>query len=86
VAPLDELSSKLSGALAEHLGGVGDDETLTAIIEVNEPGYVPGAADRRAPISEKLFTANVQRRRLGDLQRDPRVVSIELSERLGRID
>ncbi len=78
--------SKLGGSLLDWLAGVGGDTTLEAIIKVDEPGYVPLVADRRATISDTLFTANVQRGQLGELESDPRVVSIELNERLGRID
>ncbi|GEM_PF-3336230 len=81
-----EPQSKVGGSLVDGLAGVGGDATLDAIIKVDEAGYVPPVAERRATISDTLFTANVKRGQLGELERDPRVVSIELNERLGRID
>jgi hypothetical protein len=64
--------------------GEGADETVSAVVEVREPGYVPNAARRRSAISATLFTAEVERRRLPDLERDPLVVSVELGRPLHR--
>ena len=87
VEPIDQLGGrKLRGPLADSLADVAAGETLAAIVKVNEAGYVPDATDPRARISETLFTANVRRELLGALEDDPRVVSVELSERLGLID
>lgn len=77
---------KVSGPLAQSLDDVDPDELLSAIVKVNEAGYVPEAADERARVSETLFTANVRRAALDKLEDDPRVVSVELSKRLGLID
>jgi hypothetical protein len=87
VEPIDRGGArKVSGPLADELGDVPANETLSAIVKVSEAGYVPEAADQRARISDTLFTANVRRDLLGALEDDPRVVSVELSERLGLID
>ena len=59
-----------------------EDDTLAAIVKVREPGYVPSAAHRRTAISDTLFTADVRRGRLSELEHDPLVVSVELSRRL----
>ena len=62
------------------------DDTVSAVVEVREPGYVPSVARRRAAISPTIFTADVERRLLGDLEDDPLVVSVELSRPLHRSD
>lgn len=74
--------TKVGGALAARLARVGDHEQLTAIVKVAEPGYVPEGVIRRAAISQTLFTATLIRRQLAALERDARVVSVELSRRL----
>lgn len=81
-----EGARKVSGPLADSLGDMPANETLSAVVKVNEAGYVPDATDQRARISDTLFTANVRRDLLDALEEDPRVVSVELSERLGLID
>jgi hypothetical protein len=81
-----EGGAKVSGPLASSLGDLDPDEMLSAIVKVNESGYVPKAADERSRASDKLFTANVRRSDLGALAKDARVESVELSERLGLID
>lgn len=81
-----EGARKVSGPLADSLGDMPANETLSAVVKVNEAGYVPEATDQRARISDTLFTANVRRDLLDALEEDPRVVSVELSERLGLID
>ena len=87
VEPIDRGGArKVSGPLADNLRDVPANETLSAIVKVSEAGYVPDAADQRARISDTLFTANVRRDLLGALEDDPRVVSVQLSERLGLID
>lgn len=72
---------KVAGS-AGALTGRGD-ETLTAVVEVSEPGYVPSATHRRAALSDTMFTAELQRRALPELESDPRVVSVDLGRPLG---
>jgi hypothetical protein len=84
--PLGDAGGKLKGTLVGRLSEVADDELLAAVVEVVEPGYVPAAVERRAAISERLFTANVRKRDLPRLARDPRVTAIEPTERLGLIE
>ena len=79
-------AGKVRGPLADSLADVDADQLLSAIVKVNEPGYVPEAADNRARISDTLFTANVRRAGLEALEEDPRVESVELNERLDQID
>jgi|SRR5215218_2395270 len=79
-------ASKVSGSLARQLADVADDELLAAVVEVSEPGYVPNAAEQRAKITDTLFTANLRRAQLSELERDSRVVSVELNRRLERLD
>ena len=76
---------KVTGPLAASLADVGDDELLGAVVEVSERGYLPEHAERRAQLTDTLFTADVECGRLPDLERDPRVVSIELNRRLKRM-
>ena len=61
-------------------------QPLLVVVEVTEPGYVPSTVDVRAVISDTLFTATVPASEVDGLGRDPRVVSVELSRRLGQID
>jgi hypothetical protein len=62
------------------------DQPLPAVVEVAEPGYRPPGLDVRAVITDTLFTATVRPSALADLDRDPRVVSIELGSRLDQIE
>jgi hypothetical protein len=78
--------TKVGGTLAAHLANVGEDERLTAIVKVAEPGYVPQGVRQRAAIGPTIFTAILTRRELAALDRDPQVVSIELSTRLRPTD
>jgi hypothetical protein len=59
------------------------DEPLTAVVEVTEPGYRPAGIDVRAVITETLFTARIRPSTLAALDRDPRVLSIELGNPAG---
>jgi hypothetical protein len=56
---------------------------LTAIVKVAEDGYVPEGVTRRAQIADRIFTAELSSDQLQQLDDDPRVVSVEPSERLG---
>jgi hypothetical protein len=72
-------SRKLAGALPDLQEG----EQLTAIVKVSEDRYVPAGVARRAQISDRIFTAELSSEQLRQLDDDPRVVSVEPSERLG---
>jgi hypothetical protein len=78
--------SKVTGSRAWQLAEVGNDEILTAIVKVATPGYVPESVRLRAAISQTIFTADLSRRRLAELEHDPQVVSVELSMPLRHID
>jgi hypothetical protein len=69
---------KLAGARSEMPEG-----DLTAIVKVSEDGYVPEGVTRRAQIANRIFTAELSSDQLQQLDDDPRVVSVEPSERLG---
>jgi hypothetical protein len=71
-------SSKLAGAQPDAPAG-----TMTAIVKVSEDGYVPEGVTRRAQIADRIFTAELSSEQLRQLDDDPRVESIEPSERLG---
>lgn len=62
------------------------DQPVPAVVEVTEPGYRPSGVDVRATITDTLFTARIRPSALASLDQDPRVVSIELGNRLDRID
>ncbi len=55
------------------------------IIRVSEPGYVPAGVTLRARIDETMFTASFDEELLATLQQDPKVVSVEVSQRLRSI-
>ncbi len=59
---------------------------VPVIVEVTEPGYRPGGLDVRAHISSTFLSGTVQPVALQDLDRDPRVVAVEISRPLGMID
>jgi hypothetical protein len=69
---------KLGGARSEWPEG-----DMTAIVKVSEDGYVPEGITRRAQIADRIFTAELSSEQLRQLDDDPRVVSVEPSERLG---
>jgi hypothetical protein len=79
-------SGKIGGPLAAQLTGMADDQEVAAIVKVAEPGYVPEGVTPRATISEAIFTADLTGSQLAALERDPRVVSVELSKRLDQIE
>lgn len=60
---------------------VADDQPLTAVIEVTEPGYRPAGVDLRGFITETVLTCTVRPSALAELDQDPRITSIELSGR-----
>ena len=62
------------------------DDVVTAIVQVNEPGYVPVGVDVRARISESIFTAEFRAAVLQALEGDPKVKSIALSRPQQLID
>lgn len=62
------------------------DRPLTAVVEVAEPGYRPSGVDVRAVISDTLLTVTVRPSALAELDRDPRVVSVELASPLDQIE
>ena len=66
--------------------GADPDEPVAVVVEVAEPGYRPAGVDVRAQISDTLFTATVTTAGLAGLDRDPRVVAVELGSRLDEID
>ena len=74
-------SRKLAGARAAPPEG-----SFTAIVKVSEDGYVPEGITRRAQIADRIFTAELSSDQLRQLDDDPRVVSVEPSERLGTSD
>ena len=65
---------------------VDPDQPVAVVVEVAEPGYRPPGVRVRAVLSETLFTASVAAADLAELDRDPRVVAIELGGRLDQID
>lgn len=62
------------------------DETLTAIIKVNEADYVPNDVKVRARIDSNMITGSFPAKSLKELQSDPKVESFSLPERLQMIE
>src|SRR3954452_6669012 len=60
-------------------------EPIPAILKVSVPGYVPAGLSVRTQAGPTLYTVNVPPDALLKLDRDPNVVSIELSQPLGMI-
>jgi hypothetical protein len=58
------------------------DQPLTADVEVAETGYRPSGVDIRGVITDTLLTVRVRPSALAALDRDPRVVSIEIGSQL----
>lgn len=82
----DARFGKIGGSPAADPTETDDDQEVAAIVKVAEPGYVPEGVTRRAAISETIFTADLSQRQLAGLERDPRVISVELSKRLGQTE
>lgn len=62
------------------------DESLTAIIKVNEADYVPKDVQVRARIDSNMITGSFPAKSLKKLQSDPKVESLSLPERLQMIE
>ncbi len=58
------------------------DGDVAATVRVSQAGYVPPAARLRMRIGPCLFTADIPAARLGELEADSAVVSIQPSSRL----
>ena len=57
-------------------------EPVAVILKVAEPGYVPPGVAIRAWLGSSLLTADVPADRLDQLESDPLVLAIELSQAL----
>jgi hypothetical protein len=67
-------------------GLVASDRPVAVVVEVTEPGYHPAGLEIRARITATLLTGTVQSTSLPELDRDPGVVAIEITQPLGLID
>jgi hypothetical protein len=74
---------KVTGVQAEPPETEAPEGDMTAIVKVSEDGYVPEGVRCRAQIADRIFTADLSPEQLRQLDDDPRVVSVEASERLG---
>ena len=73
--------SKVSGGVsAAPLPG--DAETVTAIVKVAKPGYVPPGFRVRARVDDRMFTAECEGAALKRIESDPDVVSVSLARKL----
>jgi hypothetical protein len=61
-------------------------ELMRAIIKVRQPGYVPQGVRVRSRISDDLITAEFPSALLDPIRADDRVISVEPSHTLHRID
>jgi hypothetical protein len=59
---------------------------VPVVVEVTEAGYEPAGLEIRAKITATLLTGTVESVSLPDLDRDPGVVAIEITQPLGSID
>ena len=86
--PLDNLEKvELTGTTSLVAGDeIHPDDSLTAIIRVSEPDYVPKDVDVRARIDSTLITASFLAKSLEILQSDPKVESVSLSKRLPNVE
>ena len=81
---LDNLEKvELTGTTSLAAGDeIHPDDSLTAIIRVSEPDYVPEDVNVRARIDPTLITASFLARALEKLESDPKVESVSLSRKL----
>ena len=59
-----------------------DDAEVSAIVKVREAHYVPAGLTLRSRIDDKIFTATCRAAALRDLDRDPLVESVALTQKL----
>jgi hypothetical protein len=78
-----ELAGTTSMAAEDEIA---PDDSLTAIIKVSEPHYVPQDVDVRARIDPTLITASFLGKSLEKLQSDPKVESVSLSRKLQNME
>ena len=85
---LDNLEKvELAGTTSMAAGDeIDPDDSLTAIIKVSEPDYVPQDVDVRARIDSTLITASFLGKSLKKLQSDPKVESVSLSRKLQNME
>jgi hypothetical protein len=70
---------RLSG---EALRKLDREEPVVATVRVSQEGYVPSGVEVRTWISPSIFTANIPRKVLEQLEKDPAVISIEVVDNL----
>lgn len=61
-------------------------QQVKAIVRVSEGGYVPPGVNVRSRIDDQIFTAEMPADRVPALREDARVVSVEVSHPLQKID
>lgn len=59
-----------------------EDETITAIVKVKTPGYLPKCVKVRSKMGAYLFTAEFPARDLQNLEADPDVEAVSVSHPL----
>jgi len=82
---LDDLT-KLEFSSQPHAGSLPDDEPVSVIVKVREPRYVPAGVTVRSRIDDEMFTASCRAGQLRELEKDARVESVALAQRLPRVD
>jgi hypothetical protein len=82
---LDDLQ-KLEHASRGRSPSLADDSVVKTIIKVREPMYVPPGVEVRARIDETMFTATCRADVLQRLERDPKVESVALAQRIRTVD
>lgn len=83
---LDELQKLESSSVTEAaLQQYSEDDTLTAIVKVNKPNYVPSDVKLRARVDEQMFTGEFAAKYLEKINSDPYVQSVALRKKLRQI-
>jgi len=59
-----------------------DDAEVSAIVKVRQPNYVPAGLTVRSRIDDKMFTVTCRAAALRDLDQDPLVESVALTQKL----
>jgi len=83
---LDELQKLESSSVTEAaLQNYSDDDTITAIVKVKKPNYVPKGVKLRARVDARMFTGEFAAKYLQRINSDPHVQSVALRKKLRQI-
>lgn len=77
-----QASTKIRGKSAEDLTQWPDEKDIAIVIKVKQADYVPKQVQEIARVSPVLFTGRMKKSTLSNLEKDPLVISVEISETL----